>query len=106
MNRDPLPVQMLGGEPDFETVSGPLARLQREIADEYARADVECKARQVVTNYPAPVYDTTAAEGPGDQEIAAAAMADVERAVRYLDLRGLIVRPWSYLPQLVSFGGV
>jgi hypothetical protein len=82
--------------PDVET-------LAIEIADEYTRADVECKALAAVTNFPRPVYDISQAEGPGDPALIEAAMEDVQRAVRYLDLRGLIVRPFPGQPQFVSF---
>lgn len=74
-----------------------------EIADEYARSDIECKAMAAVTNFPRPVYDVSQPEGPGDPALIEAAMQDVQRAVRYLDLRGLIVRPFPGQPQFVSF---
>jgi hypothetical protein len=74
-----------------------------QIADEYARSDIECKAVAAITNFPRPVYDISQAEGPGDPALIEAAMEDVQRAVRYLDLRGLIVRPFPGQPQFVSF---
>lgn len=81
------------------------ADLAIEIADEYARSDIECKAQTAQSTYPSPVYDTTLPEGPIDEpELVDAAMADVARAVRYLDLRGLLVRPFLDMPHLVSFG--
>jgi hypothetical protein len=80
------------------------ADLAIEIADEYARADIECKAMRVPSNHPLPVYDTSELEGwPADLEIQQAHQQDVARAVRYLDLRGLLVRPFKDSPQLVGF---
>lgn len=79
-----------------------------QIADDYTRSDIECKAAGVISTYPRPVYDVTQLE-PGlcsEPELLAAYRADVDRAVRYLDLRGLLVRPFHGQPQYVSFGVV
>lgn len=76
-----------------------------QIADEACRVDIECYALHVPSNYPAPVYDVTTLEPdhPNDEELCTADQEAIDRAVRYLDLRGLIVRPFSDSPQLVSF---
>jgi hypothetical protein len=77
-----------------------------EIADEACRVDIECFALSVPSDFSAPVYDTTALE-PGhlnDAELQTADMEAIQRAVRYLDLRGLLVRPMPSQPQYVSFG--
>lgn len=82
--------------------------LAREIADDYARSDIECKAAGVISTYPHPVYDVTQLE-PGlcsEPELLAAYRADVDRAVQYLDLRGQLVRPFAGQPHYVSFGRV
>lgn len=78
-----------------------------EIADESARTDIECKALGVASRYPHPVYDVTAQEPStiNDPDLVEAMQRDVERAVRYLDARGLLVRPFAGEPNYVSFGG-
>lgn len=74
------------------------------IADEACRVEIECKARPVPSNYPQPVYDTRELEDVyvDEPELLQSYREDVERAVRYLDLRGQIVRPFSDAPHLVS----
>jgi hypothetical protein len=87
-------------------VMGQMQSIAIEIADDYARSDIECKALGVISTYPHPVYDVSAVEvGPiNEPELIDAYRADVERAVRYLDLRGQLVRPFEGRPQFVSFG--
>jgi hypothetical protein len=77
-----------------------------EIADEACRVDIECKARHCPSDFPAPVYDVSAAEAEwiNDAEIIESNQRDLERAVRYLDARGLLYRPMPSQPQYVSFG--
>lgn len=79
--------------------------LEREIATDYARTAIECNARMVMGDDNGPFYDVTQLE-PGrytDEGLRAADAADVARAVRYLELRGLLVRPVAGQPQLVGF---
>lgn len=81
-----------------------LAALERELATELARSDLECYAAEV--DRPAgqmPRYDTSrlnegraAWMNPDDLQ------ADLARAVRHLDLRGLLVRPIPGQPHIVS----
>lgn len=85
-----------------------LAGLQREIADEACRVDIECHALGVPSSYPHPVYDVSALEPDGisDPDICAADQQAIDRAVRYLDMRGLLVRPIAGQANYVSFGRV
>lgn len=80
--------------------------LQRELADEYARVTIETKARYCESNFPAPVYDITALEDTriDDPEQVSGDIEELQRAVRYLDLRGALVRPIAAHPEFVSFG--
>jgi hypothetical protein len=81
-------------------------RLQREIADEACRVDIECHALSVASNYPAPVYDVSQLEPghPNDDEMLASDQQAIDRAVRYLDMRGLLFRPFKQA-QFVTFKG-
>lgn len=83
-----------------------LADLQRDIADEACRVDIECHALGVPSSYPHPVYDVSALEPDGisDPDICAADQQAINRAVRYLDMRGLLVRPIAGKANYVSFG--
>lgn len=93
---------------NFTVLSDDVARMALEIADETMRTTIECKAARCLSTWPAPVYDVTRLE-PGhitDDEIVQADRRDIERAVRYLDLRGLLVRPVAGSPHYVSFGRV
>lgn len=85
-----------------------LADLQREIADEACRVDIECHALGVPSSYPHPVYDVSQLElgHPNDDEMAASDQQAIDRAVRYLDMRGLLVRPIAGQANYVSFGRV
>lgn len=91
---------------DIITLDSPdVEDLAFEIADESCRVDIECRALTVASDYPAPVYDVHHLE-PGhvdDEEIRAADREAIARAVRYLDARGLLVRPMPSQPQYVSF---
>lgn len=79
--------------------------LALSIADESARSDVECIALAVPSNHPMPVYDVRALEPglPQDDDMQDDYRAALDKAVRYLDLRGLLVRPIAGQPQFVSF---
>lgn len=80
-------------------------KLALEIADEATRVDIECKAQRCPSSFPQPVYDTlNLEECPADDDIEASARRDVERAVDYLDRRGLLLRPIKGFPQYVAFG--
>lgn len=82
-----------------------LLSLEREIAEEHATTVLEVYAATVPSDYPRPVYDTTALEleqiaSEPDEE---AARRTLDRAVRYLDLREMLVRPFAGHPEFVAF---
>lgn len=80
-------------------------KLALDIADEAMRVDIECKAQRCASSFPRPVYDTLNLEDcPADDEIEASDRRDVERAVDYLERRGLLLRPIKGFPQYVAFG--
>jgi hypothetical protein len=94
---------------DFSVMPSSLQQLQQEIADECARTDLECKARSIdIVGQPTrpPMYDVSQLEVEwlNDEEIVEANQRDVERAVRYLDLRGLLTRPIVGQPNIVAIG--
>lgn len=97
-----LPITMSPGADDA------LAQLQREIADEACRVDIECHAMGVPSSYPHPVYDVSQLEPDSisDPDICAADQQAIDRAVRYLDMRWLLVRPIAGQANYVSFGRV
>ena len=75
-------------------VSPEIAALAYEIADGVARSDIECYC---LAKW-GPWYDTSAAIDPEDLEL-------INRALRYLDARGLINRHPEQ-PALVNFEGL
>lgn len=79
-----------------------------QIADDASRVCIECRARSVATNYPHPVYDISGHEPDGitDPDLVAADMESIGQAVKYLDLRQILVRPIPGKPHYVSFGRV
>ena len=84
-----------------------LAALERQIATEAAWTDLECIARMVrpASATSGPQYDLTLLREdlPGDDpEVRASEAAHLATAVRYLDLRGLLVRPIPGQPHIVS----
>lgn len=80
--------------------------IERQIATESSRVDIETKARlyQRIEGC-MPVYDVSElAQMPFvDPDLQQADREDITRAVRYLDLRGLLVRADPQRPHLVSF---
>lgn len=86
------------------TISTDIRDLEREIATSWSRVAIELYALQVPSNWPTPVYDVTeAAAGYDDEEMLEQNKQEVERAVRYLDARGLLQRPFAGQPNLVTF---
>jgi hypothetical protein len=81
------------------------ADLAITIADESCRVLIETRARYCISTCPKPVYDVSALEPTTilDEEMDTADLEALRRAVRYLDLRGLLVRPVAGNPQYVSF---
>lgn len=83
-----------------------LPALQQEIADEAARSDVECIALSVPRYHNLmPVYDLAqlSPDLPTDDDMQQDYRAVLDKAVRYVELRGLLVRPWKDSPSLVCF---
>ncbi len=86
----------------IEPVNTDTQALAIEIADEAAVITIESYARKAALG----LWDTSAAD-PAEirDESIESVQQDIQRAVRYLDARGLIVRPLADRPQLVSVGG-
>lgn len=82
-----------------------LLAMQREIADEACRVDIECYAIEAQTELARPVFDVSEEAGSqiADDSLRLAAREAILRAVRYLDMRNLLVRPFPDRPHLVSF---
>jgi hypothetical protein len=102
-----LPITMLSdARHEDEARRFVLQSLAQQIADETCRTDIECKARSWPSNLSTPVYDVSELEPTGinDPDLIEADQLDLERAVRYLDLRGLLVRPIAGQQHLVSIG--
>ena len=83
-----------------------LAALERQIATEAAWTDLECIARMVrpASATSGPQYDLTVLreDMETDPEIRASEAEHLARAVQYLDLRGLLVRPIPGQKHIVS----
>ena len=75
-------------------VSPEIAAMAYEIADSCARADIECNCPRKWVRW----YDTSAVDVQEDAEC-------VDRALRYLDARGLI-KHHAEDPTLVNFEGL
>lgn len=91
---------------DFTVVQSTLHQLQQEIADESARSDVECIAQAVPSYHNLmPVYrlDEISSNLPSDDDMREDYAAAPAKAVRYLDLRQLLVRPVKGEAQFVCF---
>ena len=77
-----------------------IEKLQRDIADDAARTAIESFARRATLG----MWDVTE---PDPEEAAMRglelATEELRRAVQYLDLRGLLVRPVAGQPQIVTF---
>lgn len=82
-----------------------LLALERDIATEHCTVVVECYARPVPSSYPRPVYDATELEDLGHREpdILQSNKQELTRAVRYLDMRQLLLRPIPGKAHLVAF---
>lgn len=82
-----------------------LHALEREIATEHCRVVIECYARWTPSSYPMPVYDVSELEDVGCREpdMQDSNRLELQRAVRYLDMREQLVRPIQEQPQFVSF---
>lgn len=81
-----------------------MAQLQQEIADDHCRVVVETYCVRCPSDCPMPVWDTATLENPWrDDDMRQADQREVERALRYLDLRGLITRPIPGDRRYVSF---
>src|SRR3954471_11058612 len=79
--------------------------LERQIATEHCRVAIECLALSVPSSYPMPIYDVSQLEENGctEAEILEANRLEVERAVKYLDMREVLARPVPSMPQYVAF---
>jgi hypothetical protein len=88
-------------------IEAPVA-LAVEIADEASRLLIETRALEVPTNYGCPVYMVTHLDPheAGPAEFHDSNLADLARAARYLELRGLLKRPLPSQPDCVTFGGL
>lgn len=80
-----------------------LLALEREIAEAAARTTIELFARKAPSNFPHPVWDVSEPDAGEVADRLFGAAEDLERAVRYLDMRELLVRPVADMPQMVSF---
>lgn len=97
---------------DFSVIPCALQKLQQDIADDYARFEIETKARYVsMPDRPVnqPLYDVSKLEpqdgGMNDEENLESDRRDLARAVRYLDMRGQLLRPIAGYPNIVAIGG-
>lgn len=89
-------------QPTFNTAD--LRTLEREIATDHCRTVVEYYATHRPSSYKAPVYDTSEIDTQHtDEELLEANRVELDRAVRYLDARELLVRPVPECPQFVAF---
>ena len=81
-----------------------LQTLQRRLADAAAVTHIELFARRVPSTYVRDVYDVSSVdELEAIERDIVQLQEDLRSAVRYLDLRGLLVRPVKGHPQFVSF---
>lgn len=82
-----------------------LLALERQIATEHCRVAIECFARSTPSSFPMPIYDVSQQEENTctEPEILEANRLEVERAVKYLDMRELLMRPVPSMPQYVAF---
>lgn len=89
----------------FTVVGDELAHLQQDFADEACKHLVETSAEWVPSKAPRWVYDVSRldADVQANAEDPDAELATLRRAVRYLDLRGLLARPIENRPECVSF---
>lgn len=98
--KNDMPITMLESADNLQA-------LEREIATEAARVEIELSALWVASSYPAPIYDVeilgedALADTP---EAAQSSRESLNRAVRYLDGIGKLLRPIAGAPHYVSFG--
>lgn len=100
-----LPVQMLGAEPAFTTLPDAEYRRMQYLADYAAVVIIESHARR--SGCPkalGPVYDisTPDEEELPDEKTLAEMAREIDMTAAHLTERGMLVRPWSDSPQLVT----